>query len=83
VAGFNFGGGAAVGSARSAAQQTVKPAVVRPAQAASVRVSKPMTAWDGGERRSPQRATNVSRLPAAGAAAPTAATGTHNEWESF
>ena len=83
VAGFNFGGGAAVGSARSAAQQPVKPAVVRPAQAASVRVSKPTTAWDGGERRSPQRATNVSRLPAAGAAAPAAATGTHNEWESF
>ncbi|HSB26151.1 MAG TPA: methyl-accepting chemotaxis protein, partial [Burkholderiaceae bacterium] len=47
-------------------------------------------AWDGSERRSPQRATNVSRLPARPATPPSASPaaaaaggGADDEWESF
>jgi len=60
----------------------VRP-VTRPAAKAHVKPG-----WDGTERRSPARATNVSRLPApAQPAAPTppkaAAGGGDDEWESF
>jgi hypothetical protein len=50
---------------------------------------KTQPAWDGSERRSAARATNVSRLPAPPTLAPQAASpakaagGGEDEWESF
>jgi len=51
------------------------------------------TAWTAGERRGPNRATNVARLPASAKtpaskttpakATPKASTGTDDQWESF
>ena len=80
VAGFHFGSQRAhrIRARHRAATQSSPRWPDRRMRLPCVR-SKPTTAWDGGERRSPQRATNVSRLPAAGAAAPAAATGTHND----
>jgi hypothetical protein len=40
-------------------------------------------AWDGGERRGPNRATNVARLSVPAKPAAAAATGTDDDWESF
>jgi hypothetical protein len=67
--------------------------VTAPAAAApAVKTSplKPKPAWDGAERRSAARATNVSRLPAPPKAASQtalpvakAANGGDDEWESF
>ncbi|HEY6511930.1 MAG TPA: methyl-accepting chemotaxis protein [Burkholderiaceae bacterium] len=80
------------GTATASAGATARRAPAAPAARAA---AKPATqanakpAWDGTERRGSARATNVSRLPAAGqpVAAPTppkaAAGGGDDEWESF
>ncbi|HSW26486.1 MAG TPA: methyl-accepting chemotaxis protein, partial [Burkholderiaceae bacterium] len=91
VAGFKLEGATArTGTAAATAPRRppVAPAV-RPVTASAGKTrAKP--AWDGVERRSPARATNVSRLPAPSqpVAAPTppkkaAAAGGDDEWESF
>jgi hypothetical protein len=66
---------------------SVSPASAKPA------VAKVAAGWDGAERRSPNRAKNVARLPkktpakmaapAAATATAEAGTGTEGEWESF
>jgi methyl-accepting chemotaxis protein len=88
-------------SAKAAPAAAPKVAGARPARAAAAAVAntnagktgkKPT--WDGTERRSSQRATNVSRLPSPPPAAPppaphkavqpaAAAGGADDEWESF
>jgi hypothetical protein len=83
------GGGFRTGPADAPAARTTtgSPAAPKPTSAAA------HTAWDGAERRGPNRAKNVARLPKktpATTTAPAAATitagagtGTEGEWESF
>jgi len=105
VAGFRLEGAASMQAATHApahspvADQSVasgaavRARAVKAPQAAATPASanKPKSAWDGGERRGPKRATNVARLPAAPQSAlaqpaPTLAAAAGNgtdEWESF
>ena len=93
VAGFKLDGHSdATAAARSA---PTAPTVARhlPAAPKAVAPTPVKTAWTAGERRGPNRATNVARLPASAKtpaskttpakATPKASTGTDDQWESF
>jgi hypothetical protein len=78
-------GGALRGQIETSARvkPSTKPSVKSPSKPVA-EPKAPAAAWNGEERRGPNRAKNVARLPAK-EAAPTAVAGngTEGEWESF
>jgi methyl-accepting chemotaxis protein len=68
-------------AARRKPAAPAKPAAAAPTHAPAAQPAAG-TPWDGGERRSPGRATNVTRLPAANKPERAVANG-DDDWESF